>query len=302
MRRAAWTVGCLLAAAAGAFGQPPVGETVRIRQAGRADRVVKVLRREQTTEGLTRLVVKDGKTGEVFTLTDMPATGRMASRTDAPPAPAVPESPSRPAPTYSGLLTAPAFVPTPAAPAPTTPPPAAPTPVAVPTIPVPIALPDLPLIPIPPIPSEAEATPTVPTIPVQPVSMAPVTPLRPYVQSSMPAPAPPVGFEPPDVRMQREIAPWVAELTTAARPSIRMDAATALAEGRYGWRDEVKAHLAKAAATDPAAIVRAHCISLLSTLGYAEAEYRTSLAVWAGDKSPDVRVAASVALAKLEPR
>jgi hypothetical protein len=118
----------------------------------------------------------------------------------------------------------------------------------------------------------------------------------------MPVPAARYGVEPPEVRMHREIAPWVADLTTAARPSVRMDAATALAEGRYGWRNEVKAYLAKAAATDPAAIVRAHCISLLSKLGYAEPEYRSSLAVWAGDKNPDVSVAATVALARLEPR
>jgi hypothetical protein len=295
---------CILTATAGAFGQPPAGETVRIRQAGRPDRVVKVLRREQTPDGLTRLVVKDGKTGEVFTLTDLPAAGRgrPIARHESPAAPPFPEPPGRPAPTYSGLLTAPPFVPAPAAPEPAAPAPTAPGPVTVPAIPVPVAVPDLPPIPIPPVPAEADATLAPLAVPVQPVSMAPVVPLRPFVQSAMPVPAPPVGFEPAEVRMQREIAPWVAELTTAVRPSVRMDAATALAEGRYGWRDEVKAHLARAAAADPAAVVRAHCISLLSTLGYAESEYRTSLATWAGDKNPDVRVAATVALAKLEPK
>lgn len=168
--------------------------------------------------------------------------------------------------------------------------PAPPSAAPVTTITTPLT-PSPALLPVPP------ASP-----PVQAVSMAPVETIRPYVQSSVMAATTRMGAEPPEVRMHREIAPWVAELTRAVRPSVRMEAATALAEGRYGWRDEVKTYLAKAAATDPAAVVRAHCISLLTTLGYAEPEWRSFLAASSSDKNPDVRVAASIALARLEPR
>src|SRR5262245_12962321 len=49
--------------------------------------------------------------------------------------------------------------------------------------------------------------------PVQPVSLAPIEPIRPYVQPSVAAAMPQYYFEPPEMRMAREIAPWVAELT-----------------------------------------------------------------------------------------
>jgi hypothetical protein len=103
-------------------------------------------------------------------------------------------------------------------------------------------------------------------------------------------------------QLAEETAPHVQTLFTAVRPSVREDAATALAEGRFGSRPEVKRVLAGAVVADPAPTVRAHCIRLLSSLGYHEPEYVAHLRTVADAGHPAVRLAATVALARLAPR
>ncbi|OWK36135.1 Outer membrane protein, OmpA/MotB family [Fimbriiglobus ruber] len=120
-----------------------------------------------------------------------------------------------------------------------------------------------------------------------------------------------VSVEPPDTilrvalgamssPMVDEVGPFATELFTALRPTIRERAATALAEGRYGWKPEIKALLAKAAQTDPAPTVRAHCIHALSKLGYHETKYLEYLEESAVKDEQMVRQASHLALAKLE--
>ncbi|MCZ2343832.1 MAG: hypothetical protein LC104_18845 [Bacteroidales bacterium] len=105
-----------------------------------------------------------------------------------------------------------------------------------------------------------------------------------------------------DSRMVVELQPWVNDLAQAIRPSVRETAASALAGGRYGSRREVKATLAQAAMTDPADSVQAHCIRLLSGLGYHETQYLNFLRATAYSGKPEARTAATIALARLAPR
>jgi hypothetical protein len=121
----------------------------------------------------------------------------------------------------------------------------------------------------------------------------------------IPEPAPvsivPTGlYEQAPVQMVEEIQPYVNDLAAALRPSLRERAASALAEGRYGSRPEVKATLARAAFADPAPSVRAHCIKLLSKLGYHESSYLSFLGACADSKDLEVKQAALAALAKLQ--
>lgn len=117
-----------------------------------------------------------------------------------------------------------------------------------------------------------------------------------------PPPAQPVPPPSAESRMFAEIKPLVADLHTALRPTVREDAATGLAEGRYGSRPEVKATLAYAAMTDPAPSVRAHCIRCLSALGYHHPVYVDYLRACAASGTGEVQTAASTALVKLTPR
>ena len=103
-------------------------------------------------------------------------------------------------------------------------------------------------------------------------------------------------------QMTTEITPFLHDLKNALRPSLREIAATALAEGRYGSRPEVKAVLAQAAMTDPAPSVRAHCIGLLSSLGYHERQYLDYLRAAGYSEAGEVKSAAVAALARLIPR
>jgi hypothetical protein len=96
---------------------------------------------------------------------------------------------------------------------------------------------------------------------------------------------------------------YVYDLYTAVRPSLREDAASALAGGRFASRPEVKQVLAKAVIADPAPSVKAHCIRLLSDLGYHEYEYVNYLHTCVRDaQQPILQVAASSALARLAPK
>ena len=107
---------------------------------------------------------------------------------------------------------------------------------------------------------------------------------------------------PMDARMTAEVGPWMHELKTALRPSVRETAASALVNGRYASRPAIKAALAAAAMADPAASVRAHCVRLLSRLGYHDADYVTYLRSAAGTESTEVQAAARLALVQLTPR
>lgn len=112
----------------------------------------------------------------------------------------------------------------------------------------------------------------------------------------------PVGFVPPEFRMKSETADTMTTLQTAMRPTARQDAATALAEGRYADKMEIKMALAQSAMHDPAPVVRAHCIDCLSKLGYCAPEYVAHLRQCAAGSEPCLKVAASNAMAKLEPK
>lgn len=112
----------------------------------------------------------------------------------------------------------------------------------------------------------------------------------------------PVGYVPAEFRMKDETAQDVAALQSASRPSVRQDAATALAEGRYGSRMEVKTILANTAMHDPAPVVRAHCITCLGKLGFTTPEYLGYLRQCSADTDSDVKLAAANALMKIEPK
>lgn len=112
----------------------------------------------------------------------------------------------------------------------------------------------------------------------------------------------PVGVVPVEFRMKNELAADAATLRSAMRPTQRQDAATALAEGRYGSSSEVKVILAGCAKSDPAPIVRAHCIDCLSKLGYAEADHVAYLRQCLMDSDDTVKTAAANALVKLQPK
>lgn len=112
----------------------------------------------------------------------------------------------------------------------------------------------------------------------------------------------PVGVVPVEFRMKSELAADAATLRLAIRPTQRQDAATALAEGRFGSSSEVKTILAGCAKSDPAPVVRAHCIDCLSKLGYAEADHVAYLRQCLMDSDDAVKTAAANALVKLQPK
>ncbi len=140
--------------------------------------------------------------------------------------------------------------------------------------------------------------------PVAPPAPAPLPP--PVELASRVVPAAPVAEPVPSpavpTQMLDEVQPFVNELFQALRPSLRERAATGLADGRYGSRPEVKATLARAALTDPAPDVRAHCIAQLAKLGYYEASYLAYLDACAASGHATVKQAAVAALTKLASR
>lgn len=178
------------------------------------------------------------------------------------------------------------------------------------TVPAPTVAPAPTPAPSPPIvvpaPSPAPSPPIVEVIPQPlPVNVQAIPIIQMDLVSPPPAPVSivPIGLSGAAAeQMIEETTPVLRDLTQALRPTVRERAATTLAEGRYGWRTEVKAELARAAAHDPATSVRAHCIRLLSKLGYHETAYLDQLATWAESDSIRVREAAREALAKLTVR
>lgn len=105
--------------------------------------------------------------------------------------------------------------------------------------------------------------------------------------------------------VRREMQPMADQLVTALRPSVRVNAALGLADMRYAARPEVKAVLARAAMTDPAAMVRTVCVRALAALGHNEpayVEYLRQTARADGDAPEQLRMAAAFALHAVTPR
>jgi hypothetical protein len=249
----------------------------------RPDRKVKVLRVSRPDGGEPLADLQDVATGARYTiparlLTTKPPTGRPAlvhnpTRWNRPAATAKPPAYKLPPPPKEERRPVPPVV---AAP-PVTPLPAE-RPLPPPVTPPPIVFP-------PPSAFVPMAVPPEPKPEVRPAGL--IDPL--------PVPVPPPAADP----MADETGPYLRDLSGALRPSVRERAATALAECRYGSRPEVKAQLAKAAASDPCPDVRAHCVKLLSKLGYHESRYLDELAGWAESGPPPLKQAAAAALARL---
>jgi hypothetical protein len=212
------------------------------------------------------------------------------------PAPAKPVTPVAPVsiPNASTPLVPPTSVPTPL-PIPTPPP--ATTPAPPPSTPS-----GLPPIPIPPGGVSSAAPKLLPAgTPVAPTSVVPAAaPVMTPVPAQIHAPAAPAN--PAATAMLQEIQPHVTTLQTALAPSARILAAQALAGGRHGSTDTVKAALFQAATSDPCPMVRASCIDELGKLGYHDPAFLAHLEKSCNDPSEDVRTSAKEALMKLTSR
>jgi len=170
-------------------------------------------------------------------------------------------------------------------------------------------------------PAKAVAQPTPQAAPVTPVPMVAPVPTPIVAQQPLPAAVPQAIVQTslslsssasaqPELitadvlarmpaQMAEELQPYLIDLSRALRPSLRQRAASGLADGRYGSRPEVKAVLARAALLDPAPAVKAHCIHLLSKLGYHESSYLDYLDSCAESAEATVKQAAVDAVAKL---
>lgn len=206
------------------------------------------------------------------------------------PLPAIPSVPSTPVPSFPTPLPA-----NPSIPAPLPGPGAAPRPVPMP----PTSTPGLPPLALPfPMPTGVP----VPTIPNPPAGGPP------QAQVMVPADGGPIqvvlpaGYVPPHIAVARDIQPHVLALSQSLMPTERMLAARALADGRHGSTDHVKALLFNALHTDPCPAVQACCIEQLCKLGYYNPEFLTHLRASWDSSDEDVRRAARVALVKMTPR
>ena len=111
----------------------------------------------------------------------------------------------------------------------------------------------------------------------------------------------PVGYTTLDGPIADDIRPHATALRDAFAPSVRITAAKALADGRHGSTDAVKALLFQAARTDPCPVVKACCIDYLCKLGYFEPAFLKHLGTACNDPSEDVRTSAKAALTKMTP-
>jgi hypothetical protein len=193
-----------------------------------------------------------------------------------------------------------------------------------PVVPVPRPMPDVGL---PPLPNRMPATPAPPVttspIPAPLPSPMPTTPTPPVnvpVPSIPPPPGGivpqayvprdggpiqvvfPAGYVPANIAVHRDLQPYVTTLNSALLPSERMLAARALADGRHGSTDQVKAILFKAAQTDLCPAVKACCIEQLCKLGYYNPAFLEHLKASWDDPDEDVRTAARASLTKMSPR
>ncbi|HET6574259.1 MAG TPA: HEAT repeat domain-containing protein [Fimbriiglobus sp.] len=307
----------------GATDGPRAGDVIALRTAGQPERKVKVLRLTRPDGGELLADLQDLATGARYTV---PARMLTAKPRPAPPtsagtglyhnptrwntAPRPPVAQPRPAspvttqkfiaykpPAPSRVVLTqerPAPLPPPAAKPKPSPPPVAPPPVVIarpPVTPLPYERPLPPPVAPPPFAALRPATEFAPASApeVRPAGLFDPLPLH------LVPPAPVAAADP----MAEETGPYLRDLFDALRPSVRERAATALAECRYNSQPEVKAQLAKAAAADPCPDVRAHCVRLLSKLGYHESRYLDELAGWAESGPPALRQAARDALARL---
>lgn len=162
-----------------------------------------------------------------------------------------------------------------------------------------------PLFAVPPPPPLAPvvALPTLaavkPFAAPQPMPAPPPEPSAQAVGFSLAVP-PPAAW--PADPLSAEIEPYARDLRTALRPSVRERAASYLANCRHASRPEVKQLLAQTAATDPAPAVQAHCVRILSGLGYHAREHVEFLEVSLGSDHTGLRQAAAAALGKLAPK
>jgi hypothetical protein len=152
----------------------------------------------------------------------------------------------------------------------------------------------------------AGSEPPVRGFPVRPADVPAPQPGVPRVQEER-APLGQASFafpvRPPlEQQLQDDTKQAVFDLYMAVRPTVREEAASVLAGGRFASRPEVKQVLAKAALADPAACVRAHCIRLLDQLGYHDPEYVSHLREYSAGGPPAVQTAAAAALANLAPK
>lgn len=185
--------------------------------------------------------------------------------------------------------------------------PSIPTPLPSPSIPTPLpgpgSAPPPTSVPVPsiptPLPGPMPGTPGLPTIPTPPGG--PPRVMAPADGGSIQVVLP-VGYVPPHIAVQRDIQPHVAALGTSLLPTERMIAARALADGRHGSTDTVKALLYQALQTDPCPAVQACCIEQLCKLGYYKPEFLQHLRASWDAADEDVRRAARVALVKMTPR
>ena len=174
-----------------------------------------------------------------------------------------------------------------------------PTPTTIPASPPPAANPaplPLPTTPggtsVPALPPATTVPPSggLPTIPTLPGGLSTAEPT--IVQAGATMPADRAG-------MMEDVRADATTLRTGATPSKRALAARALAGGRHGSTDLVKAMLFGTAQDDPAAMVRAVCIEELCKLGYRDAAYMAFLKKACDDPHAAVSSAAKESMAKL---
>ncbi|MGL4422344.1 MAG: HEAT repeat domain-containing protein, partial [Gemmataceae bacterium] len=108
----------------------------------------------------------------------------------------------------------------------------------------------------------------------------------------------PVGMTTPETIMQEELSSAVYDLQTSKRPSIRYEAITVLAEGRYGSREEIKRLILESAKNDRSPLVRAYCVNCLSKLGYIDREFVDLVNTHLETPEPALRRACEAAQAK----
>lgn len=290
------------------FASHREGDVVVFRTAGQPERQLKILRVSQFSDGESLIDVQDLTTGDRFTVPGkvMAALSRPRTPPTPQPTPVAPptQSSAKPLPPPPVPLTTTQPATPPPQPSPANPP-------APETVATPVAEASATPIPAPVEPAEpgeiaqATATPSAPSQPETSGNARFQSPISQTSREEIPQTRQSLlltSLLTPQEQMYAEIKPLIADLHTALRPTVREDAATGLAEGRYGSRPEVKATIAYAAMSDPAISVRAHCIRCLMSLGYHHPVYVDYLQKCAVCDSVELKQAAIVALQKLRPR
>jgi hypothetical protein len=139
---------------------------------------------------------------------------------------------------------------------------------------------------------EPRMTPVSVAPPAMPVAVQPAS----YTPQSTDSRDPNFHVKPAEPMTMKQIEDQVKELRMNQRPSKRMDAATALANGPMANMVEVRQILAEATYRDPVGVVRAHCIELLSKMKYDEFNYKAYVETLVNDDEPAVQRAARAAM------